>query len=1038
MIYRDLPVFVGLANQPPSTINNNYYLMASQVSISMAAGAEAKRKINQPIDQYDQFTHSDPLLCRISLQSYVPGSIVEAFNPSDLATPIDLSWAAKIILNQSTGNNYHPIRIGGNVFDKCYLDSYTIDISPLKPVTLSAEFVCNNPPTGSGILSFINGVDSFIGTKNFSDKIIHGHTCTISGADNVVSNIQSSIKYQVTCDRTPVYTIGSVMPSLMMLDRVERQMDIESTDINKIINQEGSTLIKPISVGLRYEKDYSITAYLNMNAGSKLLSQKISMQEADTLSTQVSIKEILNADKDTLSFPIIIEDYNMSVSSLSVNEGGTVTFTISTTGVPNGTNLYYSVENITTIDTDFDGPIYGSVTINNNQGTFSISIKADFTTEGASETFKVIVTNPIFEKILESGIITVADTSLTPTYTLSGNPNPVNENGTVVFTITTNLPNGSVLGYGIQHITTNDADFIGSTSGNVTINGGTGTFSVAINPDSITEGSQTFKGVIKNSSLQVVKESAEITINDTSISLAPTYIVSSDTVFVDEGGTVTFTITTTNVPNGTYLYYKKENISTSNNDFTGNTSGQVAIISNTGTFTITTAADSLSETATEDFRVDIYTDSSYTTLVETSETIAINNLNQIIYPTPTWVQKGAVLTAEVNDDVAGYGVSISKDGNVVVSAGGDQETLTRFIRVDKWVSATSSWSTTKISIPNYGTINGMANSTTEFTSIIETSISNDGNVIAFTYRSFYGQLQPLNSTPQDFAAIAGVYYWSGTQWVLRGSYFPLINHVASNICLSGDGSVVAISEGGPNMPTKVYKWNGTDWLQLGNALTSDLINSGTQYFGNKISLDYTGNTIALVTLSVGAGADIYKFINNAWTSLNFRTALDQFDYNSSFIGNMPIDQVKLNGVGNIAVVAGYSLSLNPQIFVLKWNGSSWNQLGTSFNTSGSQFGSMDYTVFGDDMSISIDDTASRIIWSIRLVSSQLNTSIGNSMDSVIRVVDWNGSNWSQVSSISPSPTNSNNGFSIALSADGKTMVFGAPNYRKATVYTTNT
>lgn len=287
MIYRDLPIFVGAANNSPSSITTGYYLMGSQVSIDMSAGAEAKRKINQPINQYNQFTHTDPLSSRISFQSYIPGSVIEGFAASDL------SWAAKIILNQSTGDNYHVIKIGGNVFDKCYLSTYTVDISPLKPVTLSAEFICNDPPTGSGILPFINGIDSAIGTRNFSDKIIHGHTCTVSGADNVVSNIQSSIKYQVTCARTPVYTIGSIIPSSMILDQVERQMDIDSTDIYKIINQEGSTLIKPISVGLRYEKDYSITAYLNMNAGSKLLSQKINMQEGDTLSTQVSIKEIL-------------------------------------------------------------------------------------------------------------------------------------------------------------------------------------------------------------------------------------------------------------------------------------------------------------------------------------------------------------------------------------------------------------------------------------------------------------------------------------------------------------------------------------------------------------------------------------------------------------------------------------------------------------------------------------------------------------------------------------------------------------------------
>jgi hypothetical protein len=287
MIYRDLPIFIGQANQAPSSINNYNYLMASQVSIDMNAGAVPKRKINQPINQYDQFTHRDPLSSKISFQSYIIGSDKEGLINADL------SWAAKIILNQSTGDNYHVIKIGNNVFDKCYLNSYTVDIGPLKPVVLSVDFTCNNPPTGTSISQITNGVDSFIGSSGYAEKIIHSHTCSVSGVNNIVSNIQSSIRYQVTCARTPVYSIGSITPSSMILDQVERQMDIDSTDIYKIINQEGSTLTSPISIALKYQKNYSITAYLGMNAGSKILSQKINMQEGDTLSTQVSIKEIL-------------------------------------------------------------------------------------------------------------------------------------------------------------------------------------------------------------------------------------------------------------------------------------------------------------------------------------------------------------------------------------------------------------------------------------------------------------------------------------------------------------------------------------------------------------------------------------------------------------------------------------------------------------------------------------------------------------------------------------------------------------------------
>jgi hypothetical protein len=626
MIYRDSPVFIGLANQSPSSINNNYYLMASQVSIDMTAGAQAKKQINQPINQYDQFTHSDPLLCKISIQSYIPGSNIESFSPGGENALSDLSWAAKIILNQSTGNNYHPIRIGGNNFDKCYLESYTVDINPLRPIILSAEFICNNPPTGSGILYSRDGVDSFIGTKNFSDKIIYGHTCSVSGVDDVASNTQSSIKYQVTCQRSPVYQVGSIMPSLMMLDGVERQMDINSTDISKIINQEGSALIKPISIKLAHEKKYSTTAYLNMSAGSKLLSQKINTQEGDTLSTQVSIKEILNISKDILSFPTIPTVYTISLTTTSVNEGGTITFNASTLNVPDGTTLYYSVKHISTHDTDFEGPTFNSFLIEGGQGSFSIVTKTDFDGTEPAETFRVIITNAIFEQIYQSNPIEIKNISNPATYTLLENKTSVNENETVIFTVNTNLPNGSKVPYDILHITTSPSDFIGPISGEVTIQNGTGSFVIETNPDLTTESAQTFRAIVRNLFLLQAAQSNIITITDSSQGIIPVYtITTAGITSVNEGSSISFLVTTSNVANGTIINYDIENDTTVDADFTSK-SGQITINNGSATFIVTTRADSATE-GSQTFRGVLKNDflekiqqSSLITIIDSSQT----------------------------------------------------------------------------------------------------------------------------------------------------------------------------------------------------------------------------------------------------------------------------------------------------------------------------------------------------------------------------------------------------------------------------------
>lgn len=99
----------------------------------------------------------------------------------------------------------------------------------------------------------------------------------------------------------------------------------------------------------------------------------------------------------------------------------------------------------------------------------------------------------------------------------------------------------------------------------------------------------------------------------------PTYSISPSTNSVNEGGSVTFTITTTNVGSAT-LYYN-----TTRDEDLVNPVGSVSIANNTGTFTINVKTDTLSEGA-ETFQVKLYTDASRLSLVDTSSSITINNV----------------------------------------------------------------------------------------------------------------------------------------------------------------------------------------------------------------------------------------------------------------------------------------------------------------------------------------------------------------------------------------------------------------------------
>jgi len=111
-----------------------------------------------------------------------------------------------------------------------------------------------------------------------------------------------------------------------------------------------------------------------------------------------------------------IPTYSIAVSggATTVNESASLTCNVTTTDVGNGTTLYWTIDNVTTSNTDFS-PYNGSFTITSNSGSFSISPIADVTTEG-SETCRVTIRTESISGIVvaTSDSITVNDTSLTP------------------------------------------------------------------------------------------------------------------------------------------------------------------------------------------------------------------------------------------------------------------------------------------------------------------------------------------------------------------------------------------------------------------------------------------------------------------------------------------------------------------------------------------------------------------------------------------------------------------------------------------------
>ena len=350
-------------------------------------------------------------------------------------------------------------------------------------------------------------------------------------------------------------------------------------------------------------------------------------------------------------------DYAFGTIPSSINEGSSGTFNVDTTNISNGTTLYWTINHVTTTSADFSATS-GSFTINSNIGSFNITTIADSATEGG-ETFTVSIRTDSTSGtiVATSNSVTVNDTSIgEASFTFGAIPSSINEGSSGTFNLnTTNISNGTTLYWSIIHITTGGADF-SATSGSFTINSNTGSFSITTIADSATEGGETFTVSIRTDSTSgtIVATSNSVTVNDTSIGEA-SFTFGAIPSSINEGSSGTFNLNTTNISNGTTLYWSIIHITTGGADFSA-TSGSFTINSNTGSFSITTIADSATE-GSETFTVSILTGSPTGTIVATSNSVTINDTSTTPTPPPPIIYN--------NSNAFAFGGGLSFSGVII-------------------------------------------------------------------------------------------------------------------------------------------------------------------------------------------------------------------------------------------------------------------------------------------------------------------------------------------------------------------------------------
>lgn len=314
--------------------------------------------------------------------------------------------------------------------------------------------------------------------------------------------------------------------------------------------------------------------------------------------------------------------YTMTQSATSLNEGDTVTFTITTTNVQDGTLVNYNTTGTVNADDFTDGILSGSTTITNNSGSFTRTLVNDFTVGEGAENFTITLSQG-GNVVATGNQIAVADTSVA-SYNVAAGSATVAEDSSVTFTVTTTgIPDGTNLYYTLDPSGEFNNDY-----GSFVINNNTGSVTVTADQDFVVENDETVTFQVRSSSINgPIVATTSVVVTDTPFSVTVTPASTSVNEPLTGTANIVLNVTTTGVNDGVVLTAL----------FTGSTTATVGlgqdfdsipsatVNNNAATFTIPVRRDGRTEGA-ETVQFDIQAGGS---VVATSPVITINDTSYV-------------------------------------------------------------------------------------------------------------------------------------------------------------------------------------------------------------------------------------------------------------------------------------------------------------------------------------------------------------------------------------------------------------------------
>lgn len=369
-------------------------------------------------------------------------------------------------------------------------------------------------------------------------------------------------------------------------------------------------------------------------------------------------------------------------------------------------------------------------------------------------------------------------------------------------------------------------------------------------------------------------------------------------------------------------------------------------------------------------------------------------------------QKGSNIFPELQNEEAGWYVSMSAVGNTVAVGGQpEDENDKNFARARVYTYDGQDWIQKGQSLK-------LLNYSDDYSAKCRVSLSADGNILAIS--------SPNQGTLSN--GIVMIYQYKAPNWELLGNYFVggPNNLFGSSISLSANGNILAVVASGTSLfnnygTVQVYQLNGTWWDRLGQIIegysNSDELYSFEQAV---VSLSDDGTIMALGTPFSADNGDlsgevrIYKYTGGSWIQLGESIFSDEgFNFGGS---------VSISGDGNTIATGRISNIEMGYVRIFEFNNAQWVQKGAKL------YADEVNDFFGASVTISDDGT----VLAVGAPQSNVDSSYQKGQAKIFKFVD---NDWSQVGNdIKGSNSNDLFGYDLALNSTGDFLAIASPYY----------